>query len=72
MLFFQTSRPFSVFGAIFDHFWPIFAPNSKLSLTNHVTTQNDCNTSRTPMKMVSDVIFMSVTFLPFPPELSAK
>ena len=54
---FQTFRPFLV---IFGHFGPflaILAPNSKLSQTSHVTTQNDRKRSRNPMEMVSDVIF---------------
>ena len=63
---FQTSRPFLV---IWGHFRPflailaILAPNSKLSQTSHVTTQNDRKRSRNPMEMVSDVTFQ--TFRPF-------
>ena len=60
---FQTFRPFLPFGAIFGHFWPLMAQNSKLSLTGHVTTQNDRKRSRNTMKMVSDVTFQ--TFRPF-------
>ena len=63
---FQTFRPFLV---IWGHFRPflailaILAPNSKLSQTSHVTTQNDRKRSRNPMEMVSDVTFQ--TFRPF-------
>ena len=51
---FQTFRPFLV---IWDHFRPflaILAPNSKLSQTSQVTTQNDHKRGRNPLEMVSD------------------
>ena len=50
----QIFRPFSV---IWGQFWQFLAPNSKLSQTSHVTTQNDHKRSRNPMEMDSDVIF---------------
>ena len=53
----QTFRPFSVIWGLFRPFLPILAPNSKLSQTSHVTTQNDRKRSRNPMEMVSDVTF---------------
>ena len=54
---FQTFRPFLVIWGHFRPFWPflaILAPNSKLSQTSQVTTQNDRKKSRNPMEMVSD------------------
>ena len=54
---FKTFRSFLVilchFGAILSH----LGPNSKLSQTSHVTTQNDRKRSRNPMEMVSEVNF---------------
>ena len=60
---FQTFRPFLVIWGHFRPFLAILAPNSKLSQTSHVTTQNDRKRSRNPMEMVSDVTFQ--TFRPF-------
>ena len=60
---FQTFRPFLVIWGHFQPFLAILAPNSKLSQTSHVTTQNDRKRSRNPMEMVSDVTFQ--TFRPF-------
>ena len=51
---FQTFRPFLVIWGHFRPFLAILAPNSKLSQTSHVTTQNDRKRSRNPMEMVSD------------------
>ena len=68
---FQTFRPFLVIWGLFRPFLAILAPNSKLSQTSHVTTQNDRKRSRNPIEMVSDGNFMSVTFLLSPTELSA-
>ena len=59
----QTFRPFLVIWGLLRPFLPILAPNSKLSQTSRVTTQNDRKKSRNPMEMVSDVTFQ--TFQPF-------
>ena len=63
MSLFRHSGHFWSFGAFFGHFWPILAPNSKLSQTGHVTTQNDCKRSRNPMKMVLDVIIQTFSLI---------
>ena len=58
-----TLKPLWSFWAISGSFWGHFgtisgqfvAPNSKLSQTSHVTTQNDRKRGRISMEMVSEV-----------------
>ena len=52
----------SPFWAILGHFWPFqgnfglfLSPNSNVSQTSHVTTQNDHKRGRISMEMVSEV-----------------
>ena len=60
MSLFRHSGHFWSFGAFVGHFWPILAPNSKLSQVNsHVTTQNDRKRSRIPMEMGQMMTFRS-------------
>ena len=45
----------SHFLTFWGHFGAILGLNLMLSLTSHVTTQNDCKRSRIPMEMISEV-----------------
>ena len=69
-----TLNPLRSFGAILGSFWGHFgiilgqfvAPNSKLSQTSHVTTQNYRKRGRIPMEIVSEVTLKPLmTLRPF-------
>ena len=55
-----------ILGPFWDHFGQFVAPNSKLSQTSHVTTQNDRKRGRIPMEIVSEVTLKPLmTLRPF-------
>ena len=62
LVFFRLNNHFWPFWTILSHFWPFrsnfgpfLSPNSNLSQTSHVTTQNDRKRGRISMEMVSEV-----------------